>query len=370
MKVAVIGGGLAGCAAAYFLKKSGAKPVIFEGGDALAGCASGNDIGLVNPRFTALRTPESDYFTAAFFGAVRFFDGLDSSCEFGATGAAHASVMWNRCGSLHLINDDKKAKRFPQTIENWGWPDDEMRLVSADEASAIAGIDLAYPALYIRSGGYISPKNLCRYYAQGVDVCLNTHITDIEMTGDGFDAVVIACGTASAAFDLSRHIPLQAVRGQVSKVNASPLSEKLRCNLNFGGYLSPCMNVEGRKINMLGATFQRWLSHSDIIDGDDEENIDKLRSVAPHLADDLTLCGHRASVRCASRDHFPVVGALGENGNNLPVYISAAHGSHGIISSFAAANLLCDMILGRPYSQSKYSVMALSPQRFSDKTSA
>lgn len=66
MKVAVIGGGLAGCAAAYILKKAGAEPVVFESSSTLASGASGNELGMYNPRFSAQRTPQSDFFQLLF----------------------------------------------------------------------------------------------------------------------------------------------------------------------------------------------------------------------------------------------------------------------------------------------------------------
>ena len=129
--------------------------------------------------------------------------------------------------------------------------------------------------------------------------------------------------------------------------------------MNYGGYCTPSL----KGTHTIGATFQRWLDHSDLLPDDDADNIQKLSAVAPQLAKDMEAIHSRASLRCASKDHFPIVGQLEEYPN---IYISAAHGSHGIISSFAAAHLIADMILERPYSQSMPTVRCLSPQRFSN----
>lgn len=109
MKVAIIGAGLAGTSLAFALKQHVSDVVIYEAGSSIAAGASGNDIGLINPRLSAFRTPESDYYTSAFGLAVRTFEQLQN-------------IDWKRCGSLHLMISDQKDKRFPQTIENWNWP--------------------------------------------------------------------------------------------------------------------------------------------------------------------------------------------------------------------------------------------------------
>lgn len=51
-RIAIIGGGLAGTSCAYVLKQYGFEPVIYEAGDKLAYGASGNEVGLYNPRFS------------------------------------------------------------------------------------------------------------------------------------------------------------------------------------------------------------------------------------------------------------------------------------------------------------------------------
>ena len=79
----------------------------------------------------------------------------------------------------------------------------------------------------------------------------------------------------------------------------------------------------------------------------------------PELAGAYDVCGARAGVRTTSKDHFPVVGALDEN-----LYISTAHGSHGILSSLLSAIILSEKIM------SKHSIIpngvysALSSSRF------
>lgn len=345
MRVAIIGAGLAGLSCAYILNRHVSNLNLFEVGGTIHAGASGNPIGLVNPRISAFRTPDSDYYTSSFAMAVRAFDSIAKDID------------WHKCGALHLIADEKKEKRFEQTLENWNWSLEYKRVVSAKEASTIAGVDLSYPALHLPDSGFLDPRKLCEHYAQGIDIHLNTPIESLKDIDA--DVIILACGNGVTDFEETSWLPMQSVRGQITQVKETAESQKLKCNLNYGGYCAPSLNG----VHTIGATFQRWLDHDDILPEDDIDNIEKLAAAVPSMAKGMGPVSSRASLRCASKDHFPIVGQLEESSN---IYISAAHGSHGIISSLAAAHLLADMILDRPRSQSRYTINALSPQRFRD----
>ena len=331
MKVAIIGAGLAGCAAAWVLQQAGAQPVIYEAGPEIAPLASGNAMGLYNPRLSA----ERSFYSDAFPLALRAFKQL-------------ANTEWTPCGALHLITDDIRAKRFAEAVKNWGWARDDMRILGKGEASDIAGVPLAYDALWLARSGTISPKKLCAAYAAKIPVRLNAGVkTPGELQAD---AVIIAAGIST------KSLPLKAVRGQITEVKATEYSGNLNTALCYGGYISPAK----RGIHAVGATFQRWLEHSDIIAEDDDDNIDKLVRVAPDLAEGLEVCGHRAGVRTTSADHMPMIGHLRDN-----IYVSTAHGSHGIISSIAAAHILTSLIMERPLPFPAPIIQKINPKRFS-----
>ncbi|USG63188.1 FAD-dependent 5-carboxymethylaminomethyl-2-thiouridine(34) oxidoreductase MnmC [Sneathiella marina] len=340
MKVAILGGGMAGCALAHILRQSGAEPVLYEAGPALASGASGNECGLYNPRFSALRSAESDFYAAAYAQALCQFQTLEG-------------IDWTPCGSLHLMTSDKIRDRLRRTQENWGWEAAHMRLVSRIEASEIAGIELRHDALYLPEGGYVSPKKLCAAYARNIEVHLNAEITDLAE----IDApvTVLACGPAVAKF--APTLPLIPVRGQITQVAATARSAALNCNLCHSGYMTPAHNGE----HTLGATFQPDTEDSDLRAEDDQENIDRLAEIIPGLESGLTVTGQRASVRATSRNRFPIIGALPGHDH---VYMSAAHGSYGILSSLMSAHLLTDMILNRPRCLPTDVIKALSPTRF------
>lgn len=341
-RIAIIGGGLAGTACAYVLRQAGLVPVIYEAGPHLAPGASGNPIGLYNPRLSARRTPESDFYSAAFSLAHRAFRELDD-------------IDWNPCSALHLITGKKKEKQLSQTIQTWNWPEESMQLLSAREASEVAGVELQQAALYLPDSGFVSPKKLCERYATDIEVSLNTKIKSVSDIKA--DAIILACGMGVKKFEETRDLPLAPVRGQVTTVKATEKSRELKCSLSYDGYVLP----EKDGTHMLGATFERNVSHSDIRGEDDGENIAALAGILPDIANDLEVAGHRASARTTSKDHFPVIGQIHDCKD---LYVSTAHSAYGIVGSIAGAHLITDMILDRPLSLANDVVQKLNPVRF------
>lgn len=340
-KIAIVGGGLAGTAAAFVLKRSGLQPVIFEKAAVLAAGASGNALGLYNPRLSAQRTAESDFYTASFAQAVRTLGELQRGHD----------IDFNPCGSLHLFIDAEKEKRLRGADENWGWHKNHMHVMDANAASQRAGVEVGLSALSLPDAGMVSPAALCHAYADGVEVLLNA-APDIEKLRAEFDAVILACGAAAKEFF---DLPVHTVRGQVTRVKETLASQSLRGNLCFGGYLSPPRDG----LHMLGATFQKWLDHSDVMDDDHKDNLARLRQYFPALADGMEVAGGRAALRTSSKDRFPVIGGAADN-----IYVSTAHGSHGIVSALAGAHLIADMMTDAPRSLARDTVTALSPARF------
>lgn len=342
MRVNIIGGGLAGCALAYILKREGAEPVIYEAANQIASGASGNDVGLYNPRFTAEFDAVGQFYSRAFHEALKVFEGFGDAIE------------WNPCGALHLMNDEKKERRFPKTVQSWGWGAEGMRIVSAQEASDISGVQIPYDCLYLPQSGTVSPKKLCAHYARGIEVHLNNPVSDID-TLDG-DVTVLANGMGCLLFREASYLPLKAVRGQVTYIKQREKTSALKTTIGYGGYMAPPING----MHCLGSTFQRWLDHSDVIEEDNLSNIEKMVKNLPKFAGAYDICSARAGVRTTSKDHFPVVGALEEN-----LYISTAHGSHGILSSLLSAIILSESIISKQRALPQTIYASLSPSRFS-----
>lgn len=341
-RVAILGGGLAGTACAAALRLRNIDHVIFEVADHLASGASGNPAGIFNPRFSAERNAQSDFYSSAFANAARVL-------------RAHPSLK--QCGSLHLVSDADKARRFQSCLNNWGWHSDHMQFLDQDAVSAVAGIALDTEALYLPDSGQVSPRDLCRDWA-GDSECRFSTTFDSGHQGD-FDAIIYANGAGVKGLDALSWLPVETVRGQIITVRATPTSAQLKANLCYGGYIGAAMAGQ----HVVGSSFQKWLSDTEIRAEDTADILDKLHNVAPDVAlHDVT--GARAALRCASQDRFLVIGAVPDFPN---AYLSTAHGSHGIISALTGANLLADLLDSSPISLPEDSVSALSPQRFLDR---
>lgn len=351
-KIAVIGGGIAGAALAYTLSLRGCNVTIFEK-NGLASGGSGNQRGLCNPRISASKGSEADFYSPAFNLAHRIFANISKEQDIG----------FKACGSLHMIADENKDKRYHGFKKNWGWHDDHARIISAEESSDAAGIHILQPSLYFEGAGMVSPRKATEYFAQSAKIILR-EITKIEevgsiwrIDGEEFECVILAGSFDVLKFPYTRTLPIEKVRGQVTIVKTNPLYESLKTNLCYGGYATVAENGEA----ILGSTFQTWIDDPALRPEDDLDNIDKLKLVTPHLADGLTVIGGRASFRSAAKDRAPVIGQI-HGVENL--YTSTAHGSHGILSSIMGAEFLTSKIMGDAHIFPKSVERFLSPTRF------
>lgn len=337
-KVAIIGGGLAGTACASVLRARNIAHTIFEAGETLAPGASGNPLGIFNPRFSAQRNAQSDFYAGAYSLAAR-------------------QLKDKACGSLHLITDTDKRKRFESCFKTWRWDKAHMQLLSAAEASAVAGLSIPHDALYLPDSGLISPHEICREWSVGSGLQLNTRIKTVQLAS--YDTVILAC--ASGVKQFMPWLPLQTVRGQILSADASPTTSNLKTNLCYSGYIGANQNGA----HVIGSTFQKWRDDTEVRD---EDNVDILArlyeavGIAPGK-----IVSARAAMRCTAQDRFPVIGAVPDLPN---VFVTTAHGSHGIISSLAGAHLIADLIEGNVLSLPEDSVHSLSPQRFRDRADA
>ena len=342
-RIAIIGGGLAGTACAYVFKKAGHASVIFEASNELAVGASGNPVGLYNPRFFAEKIPAAELYADAFLTVSDLFQTIGAEIEH------------SQHGSLHLINSPEKDVRFQKMKENWGWDDSLMKIVSPQDASVIAGLELKYGGLFLPTSGTVCPAKLCEFYAKDTEVRLNQKVSDLmqrgsvwEVDGETFDAVILACGAGILNFDLTNWLPVHTVRGQIIQFEESDLSNKLKTNVNFGGYLTPSVNG----VHTCGSTFQKWLTTTETLEQDNRDILANLEESVAVLNGSKKVTYARASLRTASKDRLPIIGSVphsdisdGVISQVQNMFISTAHGSHGIVTTYKAAEVILGQFL-------------------------
>jgi len=348
MRVNIIGGGIAGCALAYMISQEGGEPVIYEAGPSLyEGEAPEHDCSTYNPRYCAQWDANAKYYSMGYFEALRLFD------EFAEEGL---DFRWDQCGTLQLLANERKAKRYRKCVASWnanGWGEDDLRLVSSQEASDIAGVEVEHEGMYLKRAGVLSPARICSRLIKGVEVKLNQWVEDVSALSG--DATVLACGTKVKNFKEAAHLPITPVRGQVTYIRESAASAKVKATVNYGGHISPSLNG----VQYIGATFQPWLKHTNILPEDDVTNIKNLCERFPALAEKYEVVDSKAGVRSAVRDHFPVIGQLTDR-----IYVSSGHGSHGFISSLSSAIILAKKIVKNEDVVSDDVTKQMSAERF------
>lgn len=335
--VAVIGGGMAGLSAAWHLKRAGCAVTVYEAADQIATQASGNILGVVNPKLTAQQSPQAEYYAAAYAYAHRVLKGF-------------SNIDYKPHGGLHLELNEDKARRFAGYIDNLGWHRDHMRVLDAAEATQVAGVPITVPCLHYPDAAVASPAKLCYALAEGVEVKTGVSVSALAVLDA--DAVVVAnAADVKTFFDL----PVSRVRGQVSLLAPTDASKALRANLSYGGYITPPM---GSSLHMCGATFQPWGTSPDVLAEDHGHNIQTLLGAVPSLGAGFEVRGGRTGFRASSRDRLPLIGMYDG------AFLSVAHGSHGIISGLISGALAAQTLTGGPLPLGRFAISAMDPRRF------
>ncbi len=404
----VIGAGLAGCASAASLAARGWRVTIIEQHSKIAQEASGHAQGILYLKLSAHNTALSRFILSGFGYTRRLLAAL--STEKPANSSNQKTMLstddWDMCGILQLAFNDKEHKRFATLAEHF--PKELLQAVSAEQASAIAGVELEYSGLFYPEAGWVNPPALCHILSQHPLISLKTTEQALTLSQDAEHnwqvhsansliaaaPVVVLCSAANVAqFTQSAHLPLNPVRGQTTQLPATPASENIHCVVCADGYISPAR----QGTHTIGASFNFAADSQAATLAEHYSNLDLLHEISPslkeHCATDAldvsTLQGH-AAFRCTSIDYLPLVGPIAQHDAfmqtyadlrkdaRLPLqqpcpwhqglYVNTAHGSRGLISAPLAAELLSAWICHEPFPLPLDIVQHSHPNRFALRT--
>lgn len=380
----VVGAGVAGAAVAERLARRGWRIALLERGGEAAGAASGNHAGSFHPVVTADDSLLARLTRAATLYALRHWDALEA--------AGHA-LRRDACGVLQLARDAREAEAQRRALERLHFPPQYVRAVTAQEASAHAGIPLAAGGLWFAHSGWLQPRTLVAALlarcGAALELRLGVEVASLEYDGaewllrdpqgtviDAAPVVVLANGSEATALARVPQLELRRVRGQLSYLPATRIDAPQVVVLRGGALLPP---VDG--VCVVGASYD--------IDDDDPKpridahagNLERLERIAPGAAagiDPATLAG-RVGFRAVTADRLPAIGALprphsapaGRPALRLTMlarqpglFGAFGYGSRGLLWASLGAELLASQIDGEPPPLESALIDALDPGRF------
>lgn len=348
-KIAIVGAGIAGCSAVSIAKRYGHHVTLFEKADEIGAGASGNILGLLNPKLEAQPSPKVSFYSAALTFAHHFY---------GDAQAEH-DICYQQCGSIHLITDARKEKRFQKFQDNLGWGDNLSNLSILEVEEKVGFSVEKQKALFMPLSARLSPIKAIAFLAKKADdVYLNCEITSIVQDGQkerlfnddkdlgAFDAIIIANGLSALKLCPSLNDQLSVIRGQITQIENKELAQMMRNNFSgnlcFGGYLSHLKDDQF----VLGATYDRDVVQSDDLQDrkleDDQRNLNYMKRMIGNVPGDTKVIDGRASLRVTTKDYMPLVEKVA---NNRALYLSLAHRSHGLLSAPLCAHKLITEII-------------------------
>ncbi len=369
----VIGGGLAGAAAAASLARRGWQVEVLDRHPAPAGGASGLPAGVLVPHVS----PDDSLLSRL------------TRCGVRATWQQAQDLLqpgsdWQACGVLERRLDGSAglAADWPEAGRDWS------EIADAAQA-AVAGLGSdAGPACWHQRAGWIKPARLVEaLLAQaGIRWRGSTHAAQLRRHRDTghwqvLDAqdqllaqaeiVVLAAGHASRLL-VEGGLPLQAIRGQMSwglhaDLPGTPSLPPFV--VNGSGSFIPAVPLQDGLAWLAGASFQRDQDGSELWPADQSANLERLQALLPATANALAPVFDNGSarawagVRCASPDRLPLVGAVAA-ANQAGLWLSTAMGSRGLSFAVLSGELLAAKLHGEPLPVEQRLAQALSPARF------
>jgi glycine oxidase len=364
MKVVIAGGGVIGCAVAYYLTQAGAEVVVVERGD-LAGEASGAAAGLlIPPDRAAAPGPFRDICVASLALYHPLIDRIQRESGVDVERmAAGILVTVQTPGRIELIKTHAKWQTNNGVPTEWV-EGDALRELEPALSPKVLG------AAHSRGDVNVDPGQVTRALAfaakaGGAELRTGTMLTGFVGRGPRIigistnegeitaDAVVLAAGpwTEVLAMRLNTKIPTPPMRGQMIAYRSSALRHAI---WGEDGYLVP----KRGGILYAGATVEdvgfRKRTTPRALAG--------LRRMATELVPDLRRAkveSEWAGLRPGSPDDLPIIGRLPKRQN---VYVASGHFRNGILLAPITGKVMTQLICGE---KTDIPLKPFSPTRFS-----
>ncbi len=373
----IIGGGIAGCSTAYALAKRGIAVTLIERHEKLAQDASGNPLAMLYPKLSARPSMQSALALRGFEFSLNLLNYLPNHADF-----------FDACGQIQLAFDAREAARQLQISSQNNLP-----LLSAKEASEIAGIALNMGGLYLPNAGWVRPAAWCKALVESplITIISATNALKIEKNSQHWqvvlnqnqaleaDMVVICSANDIKQFPQCSSIEVTPVRGQINFFAENKVSRNINTIICSDHSLSPA--VAG--VHTIGTSYAPNDANPHLSEADTQQNLNALRKISPELyvsLQDSKIYG-RVAWRSATLDYMPLTGQLlddeklcenppryNANPADLPwlhgLYVNAGHGSKGMITAPLCGEIIACLATNSVLPLDTKLASSLNPSRF------
>lgn len=344
--VVVVGGGVAGCASAWYLAREGVSVTLVERDD-VAAQASGAAAGMLRPFGEA---EQGGPFLAWAERSLALFPELCAELRE----RSGVDPEFEPSGALYLAGGDdearvlraKAARLAGREIE---WLDDRAaRDLESGLAPGLAGALFAPREAHVRSAlltqayaaaaGELGARIECGVACQALRREAGRLVGIDTSDGPRAAGAVLLCAGVWTPATAPRPLPIEPVRGQILSLdNARPPLRHIVVGAD--AYLVP--RRDGRVV--VGASEERvGFDRRVTADG-----VRRLLAAAPRLVPALADCAFRdawAGLRPATPDGLPLVGPVpGVDG----LLVAAGHHRNGVLLSPVTGRLVADLVLGK-----------------------
>ena len=388
-EVAIVGGGIASALLALSLLRRGWTVTLYCADDKPAEGASGNRQGALYPLLNKHDAAITLFFPAAFTFARRLYDALPVSFDHD----------W--CGVTQFSWDDKSQQKIAQML-TLDLPQALAHAVNVEQAAQLTGVQTDCAGITYPLGGWLCPAQLTATLIQlaqkqGLRCCYQQTLASLNHSDSGWklhftnghatqhEAVVLANGHQINRFAQTQPLPVYSVAGQVSHIPSTPALSPLKQVLCYDGYLTP-QNPANQQ-HCIGASYHRGNEEAHYREEDQQQNRQRLIDCFPSAEwvneVDVSAQEARCGVRCATRDHLPMVGNVPDYASTLSCYATLAEhkekavsapiypdlfmlgalGSRGLCSAPLSAEILAAQMSNEPIPMDATTLAALNPNR-------
>ncbi len=364
--VAVVGGGVIGCAVAWCLAREGVRVSLFERGT-IGGEASGVSAGILAP--LAESAAPGPFAELALAGLRAFDEELEALRE-----TSGMDPEYRRSGVLRLAMDDAEVRALQEVAAWQANAHLDLRWLEPRQVTSLEpGLVPCQGALLSPQEGHVHPARLTLALAAAAARCGATllqqcppvlpwvedgRLQGLVLNGErrAFTTVVLAAGAWSGTWAslLGLRLPVRPVKGQMLLARAVPPPVR---HVVFAGHNYLVPRADGTVY--VGATQEEAGFDHRVTLAAVQELAARAAALAPALAN-AEVVGMGAGLRPGSADDLPVIGRVPGLENLI---LATGHFRNGVLMSLITGRLVAALVQGRP---PELPLGSFSPARFTD----